>query len=97
MITPVYSDLPHKSVNANGATTISTVSGILGGVVLSASNGNTLNGKVTLADNTGTIQVWGAGTVAQSVIFNSDYAQPLTVTLTASTGSDYVTVMAGPV
>jgi len=94
MTTPVYTQFPHRFIKLSGETgttvTISTVSGILHAVVL----GKSTAGTVTIADNAGTIMAFQASTPAGTYLFDTDYSQPLTC---ATTGSDYVCVIAGQV
>lgn len=94
MTTPVYTEFPHRYIVQSGETgktiTIATPSGILHSVVI----GKSTTGTVTIADNTTTIMVFGTSTPAGSYIFDCDYAGPLTC---ATTASDFVCVMAGPV
>ncbi len=92
MTTPTYQQFPHKFVNTSGTTAINVAySGILAGVVIQRST----NGTIEIVDANGRIALFGASTPAGSYAFWTDYAQPLNIN--CSVGSDYVTVMAGPV
>lgn len=97
MTTPVYEQFPHKFTTTTGSTTISVSSGIIGGVVISNQTAAVTIGKIIIADAASTIAIFGVGTAAGYYKFATDYAQPLVVNLFGATGSDCVTVMAGPV
>lgn len=91
----VYTEFP--GLSNRGTTALETVpgsSGKLHTVNISSQQSNTTQGSVTLKDASGTIQVWGTGTAANSYLFDITYAAPLTIQ--CSSASDYVTVSAGP-
>lgn len=91
MTTPVYTQFPHYTVSVTGNTqTVAASSGILHTVVI----GKTLAGTVTLGDAQGTILALQATAPAGTYLFDCSYGGPLTV---ATTASDFVCVMAGPV
>lgn len=96
MLTPVYTQFPiYCDSGTTALNVVSIVSGILHTVTISSQSAAVTQGSVTLKDAIRTIQVWGAGTAAETFTFDGSYAQPLTVQ--NSSASDFVSISAGPV
>lgn len=94
MTTPVYKEFPHFVPPTTGNTVTVTPAGTYSGIFDKIVIAKTLTGTVTIADKVGTIATFAIGTLAGSYPFETDYAAPLTV---ATTASDFITIMAGPV
>lgn len=94
MTNVIYKQFPHFVPPTTGNTVTVTAAGNYSGVFDKIVIAKTLTGTVTVADKTGTIATFAIGTLANTYLFETDYAAPLTV---ATTASDFITIMAGPV
>lgn len=94
MTTPVYTQFPYFTPPTTGNTVTVTPAGTYSGILHTVVLAKTATGTITITDKSGTIATIAASTPAQSFLFDCSYAAPLQV---ATTASDFVTIMAGPV
>jgi len=94
MVTPTYTQFPYFIPGTTGNTVTVTAAGTYSGILHSIVIAKALVGTLTVTDNASTIATFAIGTPAQSIIFDCSYSAPLKI---ATTASDFITVMAGPV